>query len=79
MATQDFLPACAARFRGGAVVRRAAGRAIGAAYIVASLYERGEGVPQDLNRAWHWYREAANSGDPAAVIKAREMREKLPR
>jgi len=49
------------------------------AYIVASLYEKGDGVQQDFPRAWYWYSRAATGGEPAAIMKAREMREKLPR
>ena len=32
----------------------------------ASLYERGEGVAQDHNRAMEWYRRAADQGNEAA-------------
>jgi TPR repeat protein len=49
----------------------------GAAYIVASQYEKGDGVETDTLRAFYWYSIAAGSGDAVAVIKAREMREKL--
>ena len=49
------------------------------AYIVASLYEKGEGVAQNNQLAWYWYSRAANGGEPAAIMKAREMRDKLPR
>ena len=49
----------------------------GAAYIVASQYENGDGVEADTLRAFYWYSVAAGSGDAVAVLKAREMREKL--
>ena len=46
----------------------------GAAYILASMYEHGDGVPQDDQRALRWYVEASAGGEPAARIKAEEMR-----
>jgi uncharacterized protein len=49
----------------------------GAAYIVASQYENGDGVEADTLRAFYWYSIAAGGGDAVAVLKAREMREKL--
>ena len=49
------------------------------AYIIASLYEKGEGVEQDYPRALYYYSRAASGGEPAATLKAREMRDKLPR
>jgi uncharacterized protein len=44
---------------------------------VASLYERGDGVAQDLALAYYWYAQAASLGDRTAEIKAREVLAKL--
>jgi uncharacterized protein len=75
MGTQYFLGREAARW-----YERAAEQGDeGSAYIVASLYEKGEGVAQDRVRAFYWYSRAAAGGDPAAVYKAREMRDLLSR
>ena len=38
------------------------------------MYEHGDGVPQDDGRALRWYVEASAGGEPAARIKAEEMR-----
>jgi TPR repeat protein len=46
----------------------------GAAYILASMYEQGDGVPQDEQRALRWYVEASADGEPAARIKAEELK-----
>jgi TPR repeat protein len=46
----------------------------GAQYLVASCYEHGYGVwPKDMERARHWYVQAAGSGDMAAQAKARAL------
>ena len=82
MATQYFLGRGAPRdFKQAAQwYERAADQGDEAsAYIVASLYEKGEGVEQDYPRAYYYYSLAASGGEPAAVMKAREMRDKLPR
>jgi TPR repeat protein len=38
-------------------------------YLVASMYEQGDGVPRDLRLARHWYAEAARQGDVAAAAR----------
>ncbi|MCX8005696.1 MAG: sel1 repeat family protein, partial [Burkholderiaceae bacterium] len=48
-----------------------------ASYILASLYENGDGVARDLARARYWYGQAAARGDRAAALKARELGRKL--
>jgi Sel1 repeat len=35
-------------------------------YVLASMYQRGKGVPQDYTEALHWYRMAAEQGDASA-------------
>jgi TPR repeat protein len=46
----------------------------GAQYLVASCYEHGYGAwPKDMDRARHWYVQAAGSGDVAAQAKARAL------
>jgi uncharacterized protein len=51
----------------------------GAQYLLASLYEHGTGVPQDLATAMAWYARAARNGDPTADFKAKEIAEKIRR
>ena len=46
---------------------------VGAAYILASMYERGDGVDRDLRLARYWYERAAAGGDEAAPYKVREL------
>jgi hypothetical protein len=47
----------------------------GAAYILASMYEHGDGVQRCRPAAWlRWYVEASAGGDPAARLKAEEIR-----
>jgi TPR repeat protein len=43
------------------------------------MYEHGDGVPPDLDRALRWYVEASSAGEPAARLKAKELAEKLRR
>ena len=45
----------------------------GAQYIVASMYEHGDGTEIDLRLARYWYEMAARNGDRAAEGKVREM------
>jgi len=33
-----------------------------AQHMLATLYEKGNGVDQDLAAAWYWYQRAANNG-----------------
>lgn len=40
---------------------------------LARMLEKGDGIEQDLERALHWYREAAKSGDTAAVGKVVQL------
>jgi uncharacterized protein len=49
----------------------------GASYIIASMYENGDGVGQDLQMAWYWYSQAAVQGDRTAGLKAQEVLKKL--
>ncbi|MFO1295471.1 MAG: tetratricopeptide repeat protein [Rubrivivax sp.] len=50
---------------------------IGAQYLLAAMYERGDGVAQDLRLALHWYRQAARGGDEAAPGKVRELERRM--
>jgi len=38
------------------------------------MYEKGDGVERDLDRALRWYVEASAGGDPAARLKADQVR-----
>ncbi|MCU0951995.1 MAG: sel1 repeat family protein, partial [Burkholderiaceae bacterium] len=51
----------------------------GACYIVASMYEQGDGVARDLPLAYYWYAQAAAHGDRSAEIKAREVLARIRR
>jgi uncharacterized protein len=46
---------------------------VGAQYLLASMYEQGDGVEKDLRLARYWYDAAAKNGDPAAPAKVKEM------
>jgi uncharacterized protein len=46
---------------------------VGAAYILASMYEQGDGVERDLRLARYWYQRAAEMGDDAAPFKVKEL------
>jgi TPR repeat protein len=46
---------------------------VAAQYILASLYEKGDGVATDLRLARYWYEVAARQGDEAAPSKVREL------
>ena len=49
------------------VHRAAAGQGFAAAqYNLGTLYENGDGVPQDKSEAAKWYRAAAEQGDEDA-------------
>ena len=52
-----------------AAFERLAGADPEAAYWVGALYEKGEGVPQDLAAAARWYARAADRGFPAAAFR----------
>ena len=45
----------------------------GAQYRLATMYEEGTGVEQDLSRAVHWFRQAANQGHVEAQIALARM------
>jgi TPR repeat protein len=49
----------------------------GAQYIIASFYEHGDGVPQDLRRALEWYVHAARQGDVGAAAQAKDVARRL--
>ncbi len=38
-------------------------------YLLAAMYEQGDGVPRDARLARHWYAQAADQGDVAAKAK----------
>jgi TPR repeat protein len=46
-------------------------------FLVASLYEHGEGVPLDLAEARYWYAAAARNGEPGADLKVKELDARL--
>lgn len=46
-----------------------------AQFVVASRYESGRGVTQDLNKAYYWYEQAAKKGQPLAQAKLDERTE----
>jgi TPR repeat protein len=50
---------------------------VGAQYLLASLYEHGDGVVMDLAQAVRWYMLAAQQGDVAALYKAKALAKKL--
>lgn len=50
---------------------------MGAQYLIASMYEHGEGVAPDLRLARYWYDAAARNGDEAAAAKVKELDAKL--
>jgi uncharacterized protein len=50
---------------------------MGAQYLLASMYEKGLGVPKDARLARYWYDAAAANGDEAAPYKVKEMDEVL--
>ena len=56
----------------------AKGGDVGAQYLLASMYEQGDGAERDLRLARYWYDIAARNGDPAAAIKARELDPREP-
>ena len=55
----------------------AKGGDVGAQYLIGSMYEAGDGVPQDLRLARYWYDVAARNGDEAAPSKVKELDAKL--
>jgi TPR repeat protein len=46
---------------------------VGAQYILASMYEKGDGVAKDLRLALYWYTRTAQQGDAVALAKARAV------
>jgi TPR repeat protein len=42
-------------------------------YLLASMYEQGDGVERDLRLARYWYSVAAQNGDEAAPGKVKEL------
>ena len=51
------------------LLERAKGGDPQAQFLAGVRYERGEGVPRDLEEAVRWYREGANRGSVGAMIK----------
>lgn len=47
-----------------------------AQYMVANMYEKGEGVEKDLKEAAGWYEKAAEQGHPYSMYKLADMYEK---
>ena len=47
------------------------------AFDLAVLYERGEGVPQNLQQALRWYDKASTAGDREATQRASLLRSNL--
>jgi TPR repeat protein len=58
-------------------VKAAKGGDVGAQYLLASMYEQGDGVARDLRLARYWYDAAARNGDDAAPLKVREIDARL--
>ncbi|MDP3084204.1 MAG: SEL1-like repeat protein [Rubrivivax sp.] len=50
---------------------------VGAQHVLASMYERGDGVDADLPLARYWYDIAAHNGDEAAPGKVKEIDARL--
>ena len=44
---------------------------------LALLYERGAGVPEDIEKALGWYKKAADLGNPYAIKRYKEIRDIL--
>jgi TPR repeat protein len=42
-------------------------------YLIASMYEQGDGVTRDLEAARHWYAQAAGLGDRLAAAKVVQL------
>jgi TPR repeat protein len=36
----------------------------GAQLSLGGMYDRGEGISKDLNKAFYWFEKAANQGNP---------------
>ncbi|MCO5977496.1 hypothetical protein M0L44_12350 [Ideonella sp. NS12-5] len=51
---------------------------LGAMYILASMYEKGEGVDANRRLALYWYAAAADAGDDAAPYKVKELTDAEP-
>jgi len=50
---------------------------VGAQYLLASMFEHGEGAAVDLRLAAYWYDIAARNGDVAAPAKRDDMQRLL--
>jgi TPR repeat protein len=50
---------------------------VGAMYLLAAMYEQGDGLDRDLRLARYWYDLAARAGDVAAPAKRQQMDEQL--
>ena len=46
-------------------------------YLLASMYEKGDGVEPDLRLASDWYDLAARAGDEAAPAKVLEIEARM--
>jgi TPR repeat protein len=49
----------------------------GAQYLIASMYEHGNGVGRDVVAALRWYERAQSGGDEVAPLKVKELRLRL--
>jgi localization factor PodJL len=50
---------------------------VDSAFDLAVLYERGQGVPQDLRQSLKWYAIAGLAGDVAARARAEFLRSQM--
>ncbi len=46
-----------------------------AMYNIAAIYEKGEVVPRDMDKAIRLYREAEKKGNPEAIARLEELRD----
>ena len=46
-----------------------------AMYNIAAIYEKGEVVPRDMDKAIRLYREAEKKGNPEAISRLEELRD----
>ena len=49
----------------------------GAQFLIASMYEHGNGVSRDEQLALRWYERARQGGDEVAPLKVEELRLRL--
>ncbi|MGI6087105.1 MAG: SEL1-like repeat protein [Kiritimatiellia bacterium] len=49
---------------------------VSACLALAEIYEKGDGVPADIEKAIYWYQEAGKMGNAVAALRLAEMYEK---